>query len=202
MDPNGDFTVIAANELQVDTMRRDAIAYFYKNYTAGHFGDLTHYIRVDWNAAQALGIGVTWAITNIPASRTDMIANSDGINTELYYRSTTNADRTSLRCNNTMDLDDYDQVHPNGISVTYYYTITRSGAATTLDIYSDAARTILTDTLVIVSENAGKRYLMAAASYDSAVSGANTISYDIMDLDLNEPSQTTYGRLRGVAIWG
>jgi len=74
-------------------------------------------------------------------------------------------------------------------NTTYYLTTDRAGAVITCKIYSDAARTVLVDTISGACAATTCRYAFGCASYDTSTAG-KSITFDVYDMDLQEGAET------------
>jgi len=202
VDSAGDLTV-TANNVDIDTMREDAVSYVFKDQGANHFGDFEHLIQGTYTTSQVSGrFGIESLSNNLPLTQQKMIDMSEGLYA-TFFRSSAggNPYQIFLKDYNTADVDTMDL----GAAPPYtrYMTFKRTGTTATLKIYTDAARTVLEDTLTITCVNDLYRYNGVAASRGTA-GQTDHATGDIDNLDLQEITTgvTTYGRLRGVVHWG
>lgn len=195
------FTV-AANAITVIQISGRAEAYVYKDLGANHFGaSFTHYAKVKTTNSSASNSThvVAWAVSNVIDDNVGWDTNnSQAVN--MWDRKTVNAYSFVLRNEESGSSD----ASVNLTANTYYWlTITRtSETALQIQIYSDAAKTTLVDTMS-VALTSGRRYqyLFAANGQDEALT--NSLAASIEDFDLNEAGGQTYdetGRAELVAV--
>jgi len=183
VDPNNDLT-INSNSIAISTMRRDVSAGVYKDFGAGYYtGDFTFNWRFDFES----GIGTysaasIFALTPVYSLTRD---NRDNANTgfEIYIsKNSSGGDITTfLRDWVTNSADQTNTIYDPPKS--FWYTLTRSGTTITLQIYTDASRTALYDTLIISNGAApAYRYLYPMSSMNSSFSPTDTITGTVRDL--------------------
>jgi len=195
VDPNSDITIIA-NEIDVDTMRRDVEAGVYKDDGISYFGDLTHLFDSSWDAADNQGLVGVWGLSNGPYRTIQEMGDADEGLVVSYYNNSGNfqvylIDYGVWPDPAGVDYHDFGGAPPG----LYYYEISRSGTAATLNIYSDAERTVLVDTLSIICALTVYRYLHAVLSQDNDVDPAATITVTVKNLDIG-----TCGAIQDAAL--
>lgn len=184
VDEDGDMT-IAANLINVDTMRRDAVSYVRYDAGAGFFHDFTHYGYFDWTAYSGASANVgVWAVTE--GERSSRYAGSiagDGIFVYLYVDPANTA--------TYLGISDYKTAA--GDAITFgaavpgkrWFKVARSGASITLTAYSDAYETPVGSVTIATTDATSYRYLYGcvSAGYADAYS-ASTITADKGCLDI------------------
>jgi hypothetical protein len=181
----GSPVLAASYELSVDSMRRDAVSYVYKDYGSGYFGNFSHDVAVTWTTDEggaAYPMGGIWAVTNGTYTNQDMGDANDGMSVVANVYLPGPEARITLT-DFTNDNSDYFAV-ASGKPWTRYLTITRSGTDLYCYIYTDSGRTVLEDTLHITCGVTTYQYLEAVHSRDSASSGDDWITYTVDDLDI------------------
>ena len=153
-------------------------AYAAKSYGAAHFGEYTHNMQFEITALPSGSYSVVWCVTNDPdewgSINTGQLVflnyiYSGGVKlrVRLYEKSTgANDGETGLIL----------------WSNPHYLTLERVSTTATCKIYSDAARTVLVDTLSITCATTTYEYLMPIASSNggsAAVMGGTTSNFDI-----------------------
>ena len=180
VDDDGDITV-TQTKCDVSTMRRDAVSYVYKDMGVGHFGEFEHKFTIHIGTADIFGVCGFWGLSNGAYTEQDKRDDNEGLMFKLYERA---VGVESLELNEwpafSSDLYDGDA------NTTYYITIERAGLVLTAKIYSDAARTLLLDTLTVACVATAYRYIQTISSRESAANaGASGTGY-VENLDLQE----------------
>lgn len=179
LDPGADITR-AANTINIVTLIRNITSYVSKSYGADYFGDFCHDVDIYLALIQARAGASFWAMDN-SGNRTykDMEAANSGFIAIAYADS-----------GGTPSLQLYDQSGVGGdsyvctVPANYYLSIERAGTALTEKIYSDAARTVLLDTLSVTCETGLKEYLYSVTSWDQGTYPGQYITFDVHNLDL------------------
>jgi len=154
--------VLSSTTCTHSTMARDSIAYAYRSYGAGYFTDFI----VEWEGGpfDSSGYGgafIGWmCLTNNPATQ---LALTNGVWVRFYGGWPT-------RCVYLFDAamgtsDSYTEDKSTFDDKTLYYRLTRSGTTAQLFLFSDAARTILLDTLTVTCSATAFEYLMPGLGY-------------------------------------
>lgn len=187
-DPNSDMTV-TAYKVAVDTMSRNAIAYFYSDKGAAHFGDFEHLVKVSmasWGAADSAAC--YWGLSNGYHTLQDQLDGNDGIACFLYRNGVSGH---YLRDQVNDNQDTYVITTP----IAHDCIIERSGTTATNKIYSGIT---LLGTLTITCSNRAYQHVHAVMSRDA--SGTSAITVDVENLNLQEVGEpniyvtpTTYG---------
>ena len=176
------------NTVTFTTMRRDADAYVYKDFGAGHFGDFEHLFTFRLTAGEAGDISDrNWGDIHTLSDGIGSVADNDndtfgvsliqnqGINDKVYF--------LLKQKENTVLVDsDKSALYDAGSSL--YMTIKRAGTVGTLKIYSDSARTNLLETLTITCNTTTYRYLHVIRSGKWVEDPADHISGFVRNLDL------------------
>jgi len=197
VDSAGDIT-LNSTECVVSTMQRNAVSYVYRDFGAGYFSDVNHYIHDNFIGCNDTGRGGVWNLVNTPRTQDQQTTDGLGIIIFNYRKSGDHKYALYFRDYSDMDTDTYENLIPFNV----YLTINRTGTVGTVYIYSDPARLTLIDTLSIPAiDNTAFRYIMVATSEGDAVATLQA-TYTLNSLNLNPETIATYGRLRGVAIWG
>ena len=181
VDPNGKLTVISSKADAVNA-DDDEDVYLYKDFGADYFDDLD----IDFD--------IYISSASLPSARGGMaVANTLGVmagfaTTDIsafaYYDDVVGA-RIYLRRGFTVILDWW----AASLNTLYYCTLERTagGDTVTLEIYSDAVRTVLVDTLSVAGFGAVKlRYLYGFVNANSGVSGRDFDGY-VQNMDLHLP---------------
>lgn len=172
VDSAGDLTV-ATYRVDYDTMRRDASAYLYKDYGAGNFTDFEIQFEMEITAAGNQANNMIAGVSNTVGTLSDHDSAGDGL-VIVGYNSGASALGLYLIDYPTLNNDSY--ITASASISLLYCTLTRSGTTATLDLYSDASRTTLVDSLSVTCATTAYRYLYAVASLGSGVSGSITIT--------------------------
>ena len=182
-DPNSHIAK-TATRVTVTDLNSQETAFVYKDKGAAFFSDdFTHNITVEVTAFTADGRDYAWAITN--DNTRDMKGiddNNDSYLSIFLYGAAGAAPEIYLEeCDSgAIYQDNFVAV----VDTVYYLTIARDesvGANGTLYcyIYSDAARTVLVDTLTIALHTSKKdfRYIFGANTRNSGISGRTISAY-------------------------
>jgi len=183
VDPSSDLTV-TSDTIEIDSMTRGVAAGIYKDFGAGYFtGDFTFNWRFDFT----LGVGrysatSIFALTPVYSLTRD---NRDNASTGFDIYIGTSHENTEIITiladwvTNSADQTNTGYDPPK----SFWYTLTRSGTTITLQIYTDASRTALYDTLSINNGAApAYRYLYAMSSFESSFSPTDTITGTLGDV--------------------
>ena len=173
---------VAASSVTASTVDRNETDYVYKDAGASHFGDFTHYLKINTSSCAALGVVVWWGIAtsvNHAQAWTDAIFISsygESSKAGLYLQAVTGG-KCSAGYLCTLSTD-------------YYLKIVRAGSNVTCYVYSDSGMTNLLSTQTITGvTTTAYRYIYAFASYNDA-SSARAVSTVVSNLDLNEVTQS------------
>lgn len=196
-DPNSDITIASATEINVSTLNEDVDAWVYKDLGENHFdGDFEHLVKITINAWTGNWPGaLVWLLSNdIDDGNGLQTANKSFLGILFYRNGAFNQVNISLRERD--GSTSYSDIYTSGnltLPKTYYLEIERDEAVGDYGtiycrIYNDAERTDLVDTLTVALHTSKKdfRYVFAVDSWD-ADNAAIDISFDVEDLDLQEP---------------
>ncbi|HUV85217.1 MAG TPA: hypothetical protein VMV86_05860 [Methanosarcinales archaeon] len=176
----GDDITVTSSKVQWVNMNRNVTSYVYKDFGAGHFGDLEHYFTAQFNTSSDAAHFCWWALGNIVDSlhgywgtaQPSLLCSGyvEGVNYIFYIRSGSsgNLDTAAISAN-----------------TPYYCTVERAGTTMTLKIYTNAEKTALFDTLSITCTATTLRYLYACMSNDSALASGNANGFS-QNFDLQE----------------
>lgn len=180
VDPGGFLTVIA-NKVTATNMPYSTACWVKKDYGAGHFGDFEHLLKITVTDFEAWAYVEYWRLTADDAIRTGSEAFAANKSISVHTDSTTGNFKIGLVNWVTPAADHYQ--HGSGTG-TFYLTIKRVGTTGTCKIYSDAARTVLVDTLSLTLPNTTYRYLLVSTSREDP--GTEDLSCTTENLDLQE----------------
>lgn len=191
VDENGDILVIPS-KITVDTMRRDAQSYVYRDMGAGHFsGDFEHWVDMKWTAHSGMDSGYSvWQLSNsIGTTEGIKSAGGDLLAVFLWWQGA-DLDHKRLLLKEVLDGTNYPstpQFYIISKNVMYYLIINRSGSSLTCRIYADSARTSLLETLSIdtLQSVEAYRYLYGLANR-GVESGAEQCSGYVEYLNIYE----------------
>jgi len=182
VDAEGDLTV-AENTITVASMRQDVLSYVAKDKGAGALGDVDHLVSFTFGTYDNYAFICFWAITNSSSyCHKDRDTNNVGISAFAFRYDSGGGYRIALK-DHTNDSEDY---YVRGASTTSYMEIERAGTSGTLDIYTDAERTNLLDTLSITCGAQTYQYVMAGTAGHTTWQPNVVASGTIFDLDLQE----------------
>lgn len=193
VDPNTRITVTATRVTGAPTLTRGESAYVYSDKGVGHFvGDFEHLVAIRCSAAVGEAAAtVVWALGNSIGDFYERMAAGNGLCIwfNLYYATDPSP---AIILEESYGLSSYrDDYKYAGYNIWYYLRIRRTGSILTCEIYSDAARTVLIDTLSLVLHTVDSyRYVYAISSVTDAWMGSSTLSADIENLDLQEVAPT------------
>ena len=177
----GDDITVTSSKVQWVNMNRNVTSYVYKDFGAGHFGDLTHDITVQFNSSNNIAHFLWWGLGNkiddlsgfwsTGGVESLMCSGYQNSGTYVFYARSGSGFGTD-NCNISANTP-------------YYCTVTRAGTTMTVEIYTDAEKTSLFDTLSITCTATTLRYLYACMSNDSALAGGNAYGFS-QNFDLQE----------------
>ncbi len=176
-------------------MQLDIEAYFYKDFTASHFGNFTHFIVTEITGTPGGSVSVAgYAVTT---TLDDLSRITDGF--MIYWRASS-APLADLRLEDASDssIDTF-----SGAAATIYYLkCIRTGTAWSVEIYTGGKEDTLVDTIATTGTSTAFRYTLVAQS-DNEAGGDRSITGYWKDLDLQEavganaPTGTIFGPLFG-----
>jgi len=194
-----DFTTYIENDGDIDvtastvtftTMRRDADAYLYKDFGAGHFGDFEHLFTFRLTGAEAGDLDSReWANIHILSDATGPLSLNSNDLFGIFLMQ--NADVDDVVFLMLIQLEngavvDYATSNLYTKDISRYLTIKRAGTTGTLKIYSDSARTNLLETVTITCNTTTYRYLHVVQSENLMTDPSDHISGFVSNLDLQE----------------
>ena len=159
---------------------RNERTYLYKDYSAVHFGDFTHKIKVKFVASSAYAMVYLWILANNVGSG-DQIHGYTHI--EIYFYETT-GEAKSIQLRERYSNTSYTTVMTGIAYDTWYYIkLVKSGTSFNAYIYSDSDYSTLLDTLSLtLHADHTFRYLYGCNTYYHG--GAGDGSVDIENFDL------------------
>lgn len=179
---------VAANTLTLTSADRDEDFYVVKDFGANYFGDVTHWVDVNYTSAVASAVFVCWGL----ADTADDFNNIEGASGDALYVEATKASGSNyaFRIINLVSgtpavIDTSSSIAENTES---FLSITRSGTTGTVQIYSTAALRLAggagdVDTITGTVQNTTFRYVYGIGSYDGS-SGGVVISGTCKNLEL------------------
>ena len=179
---------VTAPSASFASMRRDDVAYVYKDFGVGNFGNFDIDFEFHISDGDNQGVVAVCSVSNTIGTFTTQLNANDTIMV-FAYNNTANL-QLYLIDYNTDNSDTY----INGGESTLdplYCTFKRNDTIATLDIYSDSGRTALVDSLSITCETGTKRYLYALVSRDAGDSVADTISGYTQNFEVNFASSSS-----------
>lgn len=198
VDPNTRLTQIAARSSYTGLKRGDGDTYLYKDYGAGYFGlsetiEFTHEITdLDSTSSSSRSLEDVLLIQNVVGTRTapyiSVFIIENGINDDQYI--------IRLRGDDNGGSNPFDDTPVISAGTPLYYRLVRDngGKNLTLYIYTDAARTVLWDTLgpiTVTNLTQTFQYLMTPSSRQQATDPNDYSTGYIENLDLNKSSSGT-----------
>jgi len=186
-DPNNHITDIGDDGFGITFVSvRNEDAWRYRDLGVGHLVDFVHEFETKVTEIGTIGdLAFVYAFANtIDDARSWFVDNAEAVQVWWYNP---NGSSIKLYLQETDGGWTQDISGALALNTDYYCTLTRSGATVTLQIYSDAARTTLVDTLTVSIPSAHTyRYVFAAVSYNTAT--AHSATAIIRNLDLGEVS--------------
>lgn len=185
-DPLNKLT-ITANKIEMRGVSETTPFRVYKDFTADHFANFTHYFKITFIDLKGDETIILTSLSNTLADDyTDFATNNDAITTHCYYRNADFMNRYTLGDTETDNTDWYSGFADGFIG---YMTFTRVGTTLTIQIYSDATKLILVDTISITGTANTRRYLYMCIWRNSGDNSGTDI--DIENYDLNESTPTS-----------
>jgi len=184
VDPNNHIFLVGTNHIDA-TLTREEDAYLYKDRGVDHFQDFAHLVDARSPAyISPFGTVLVWGVSNVVD---DAYAWTWGFTVELYAFSSLNYDVRLRTKGGTGGWGSAGVASSTKFSygTWVYLKIIRSGTSLKCEIYSNAARTNLLETLeVTVGATEAYRYIYACSSWNTGI--INTQEVDIENLDLQE----------------
>jgi hypothetical protein len=166
VDPDGDLTV-AENLIEFDSVRNDAVCCVRWDGGSNYFGQaFTYYFTTTWTSIAPVGGNYTsayvaWAVSlNQGDSKKDFYYGAG--NASIVVQLTCSSGGVSkfvslLASDNGVDVSD-NYSTDDALPISWWFKLIRNGTTVTLYIYSDAARTVLLDTLEVTLPAEGRNY--------------------------------------------
>ncbi len=198
-DAPGRLAVTSSRVTWTDLLRGDDQVFLYKDKGVGFFnGSFVHTLTIQQSSSDTSAVVVCWALTNDLDDLQGLIGGSKDALFVQIGRSTSPTPTTI-----TIQELDGGSVDGDGAggyagsdTITYYLTITRDETASAfgdlkLQIYTDAARTVLVNTQTFSLNTSKKdfRYVMPVMSFDRTTATVQKSSGFSQDLDLFGPTQ-------------
>jgi len=190
VDPGGNLTIIS-NKISSNKIEARVEAYAYYDYGADYFGDTTadftaYHDGAENSARMAFVAFSATAANGVMLYQMDQ--NDEGL--AYFFREDGGGHYRTLQ-----DYDGNSQDHSGelGDIFTSYETLTREGATSTLtvDIYNDAERTDLNDTLTITYNADTYRWMGVCANKGDTTLGdwnrVNALYTEDLDMDVGAP---------------
>jgi len=179
-DPGTDNLSVATNQITFTNLDRESGDYVLKDFGAAHFGNFEHLYKWCCTALGAGSYAVVWHVGN---DATPDVYSNPAIFTYIWFRASANSyvylgERTASYQEDSSNLG-YEK-----FNVPYYLTTKKDATALTSKIYTDAARTVLYDTLSLAITDNTFRYMTPCCTFGG--SGAFDINGYSADLDLQE----------------
>ncbi len=180
------YTTVAANKLDVNALPRSVDEYVYDDKGVDHFGaTFTHYVKFTPASGGGLnGVGIFWAVSNdLDDFRAWLLGFNEALACYGYKYQDANQHAFHL-ANPETGGGDTSSGHP--LDTSYHCTFVRTSETSCENrIYSNEAKTVLVDTLVVaVTSGRRYRYIFGTNSYNDA--SGDLATYDVENLDLNE----------------
>ena len=200
VDPNSRITK-GTRRVTWTALQRNEDAYVYDDKGAANFnGDFTHYLTVSFTATETSAEGGIWALTNdLDDLRGIDTANGDALFFAFLHSSTPNLLRFSM-----IEVDGGTQYQSTLVTVVlstvYYLKIVRNESVGTYGtlycyVYSDAARTALTNTLSVTLHTSKKdfRYVHVIQTWNAGTAHKSSGYSEDLELlaSLETPSVAT-----------
>lgn len=181
---NNDITVNGANSVTGNTLTRTDTAYLYDDKGAAFFDDFEHYHDCKpISSTVHSSYAACWGISDTIGDVADW---ANGICVFVWRTGVTVPQFMLYERGGAGVIDQSINVSWN----TRYYLITdRNDTVLTTKIYSDAAHTVLVDTMTGACDTTAYRYIFGIASYDTS-SAPYSITMDCYNLDIQEAAGT------------
>jgi hypothetical protein len=180
LDPNSRF-VVAANKVTINGLTRNEDARLNKDYGAGFLtGDFIHYHSSLTNGSSTnSSVCYVWLWSNDDDDARWILTNSECLNLGLVKSgASVNIQLQEFSGGGGTALDSFG----GSLGVQYWYVIERIGNTITCEAYTDAARTVIVDTLSITQTSAWVfRYGYAINNFNDGLT--NGFNGFIEDLD-------------------
>ena len=187
VDSDGDFTITPLS-LTFDSVRQDAVSYVYYDFGLNYFGNFKIEFEVEVSASTpTVPDGVHIGLSNTIGTVNDWVMANNGIMVDTYF-SGGNA-ITRVMDLDTFSFDPYGWA--SGSFVKHYFRLYRVGTTLTCEIYSNAVRTTLVDTLSITTDTDAYRYMYVMASPDTVGSATITGINEKFEVLFNSSSSSS-----------
>ena|GEM_PF-6308124 len=184
-DPGSDFTV-TTNKIAVAALPGNIDAYVYDDKGAAHFGNtFTHYFKLTVASMDSNLYHGCWAVSNVIDDRDDWYGNDEACSVAMY--ATGGGFKPGMVSEEGSSVDWCASIR--AFATPIYLTVERTANnAIQCRAYSDSGRTSLIDTMSSAIPTAGgdRAYRYAFGVVSAHTSQANTATFDVEDLDLNE----------------
>lgn len=207
VDENTTHTV-TTNAIDVVEMRNDDNSYLYRDYTADHFGDFDHLLKITFGTRDNTAGSYFYHLGNVFGTVYTARVADDGMAVYVYG---TGASRFELMDVVDDSADYYD--YARGYTDPIWATISRATSTLTVIQYTDEARTSETDTISTAGASTAWRYISLACSRGSQYgTSALLTSHNIGKLDIQEGApagwshkflgvaNASIGKINGIAI--
>ena len=183
---------VAANKLTVTGLDGDELVQVYDDKGAGHFATtFDHDVKVTPQSETGLSdpTNSVWTVANTTSGHDDHITSAEqAVLVDLRQ----DTDQIRLIECEALGIDVYDKGSDYNGDV-FYLSCERTGDTTmALRIYSDAARTALTDTLLVAIPSGRSYRYIFGLNAASGVGTGRVCAIDVEDLDLQEAAGTTH----------
>ena len=188
VDADGTITVIA-QQITYAPVDMDIDSYVYDDKGVGYFGDYEHNVDCIKDASTVHGSSVgVWGVSN---SVDDFHNWSEGQQCQMNWNGVSSKVYFHLKDKGNANNDSW----LLGLQNTRYYLVPkRVGTTATIKIYTDAAHTVLVDTLTITSQNTTYRYIYAGGSVNTGATAhdfyARVYNLNLMGDKAHAPNDT------------
>lgn len=191
VDSGSDITV-TADRVTVDSMAQSADSYVYDDYGVDYFGNFEINFEFEVTDSQSNSQMVVICLSNTIGRKSDFISANDGMLVEVYNSSGNIT--VNIKDYNTDDAGTPYVLGSGNTCDRVWCTLIRDGSDLELNIYSDAARTVLVQSLTLTCETGLKRYLYALTSQNagsSAYISGYTQCFNIISANFTTAGPTT-----------
>jgi hypothetical protein len=154
VDSAGDITVTAA-KAAFDTIRNDAVSHLSLDLIQHDF-NIEFEVKIDAVSGESSDLGLI-GVSDTLGTLTDMAVAGDGI----VFTAFANNNDLQFKLIDWSNVNTDSYTHGGTSTPILYCTFKRVGTTATVEIYSDAGRTTLLDTLSITCESDPKQYVYA-----------------------------------------
>lgn len=169
----------------VDLESRNANTYVYKDKGVNFFGDFEHLVEANITNGVSASFLTVWNVNNSPGIHSFLLG-TDAIGVYFYHQAALPNEQFRLYDYKLRNLDN------SPVAGAYpfhrYFTISRIGNSAICKIYSDAARTVLEDTMTVTCIVTQLRYIeVTGAQLDNSSGGPIWATIKNLDLQYNDP---------------